>query len=182
MILLDKLFGRLGNRMFQMAYIYAQSRENGHDIYLQDPKYFGKYASEIKHMLGQNIPAQTNKVAIHVRRGDYVGNGFYVDLMLTDYYQRAMAEFPDSQFLVFSDDVAWCKDQAIFKDCEFSEGKNEEQDLNYMASCSGHIIANSSFSWWAAYLSPYTKKVIAPKAWYSDGVERTVCPNSWMRL
>ena len=51
-----------------------------------------------------------------------------------------------------------------------------------MASCVGHIIANSSFSWWGAFISPYTKKVIAPKNWYTDNIERTKCPNNWIKL
>jgi len=52
--------------------------------------------------------------------------------------------------------------------------------MNIMASCKGVITANSSFSWWGAYLSK--GKVIAPLAWYSDGVERTKCPNTWIRV
>lgn len=176
----DTIFGRLGNRLFQGAYIYAQMRRGElPDIYIQDSLYFEEYKDEIKALYGEGI-GKIDMVAIHVRRGDYVGNPFYVDLTETDYYQRAMADFIDEDFLVFSDDVEWCKQQDIFKDCEFSEGKSEVEDLNLMASCKGVIMANSSFSWWGAFLSK--GKIIAPKAWHPDGVERTKCLEKWKRL
>ncbi len=177
----DLIFGKLGNRMFQMAFAYSYAKDNGIDFYFQDEGFFRKYSSDIKLLFGASIPKKTDMVAIHVRRGDYVNNPFYVDLSNTSYYEDAMAEFQDAKFLVFSDDIEWCKKQSIFADCEFSE-KSELEDMNLMASCVGHIIANSSFSWWGAYISPYTKKVIAPKRWYTDNVERTMCPNNWLRL
>lgn len=176
----NRIFGRLGNQMFQGAYIYAQMKRGRiPDIYVQDPVYFDDYREDIRLLYGDKI-GHIDKVAIHVRRGDYVNNPFYVDLTKTSYYYNAMQLFPGEHFMVFSDDIEWCKQQEMFKGCSFSEGHDEIQDLNIMASCKGIIIANSSFSWWAAYLS--NAKVIAPKAWYADGVERTKCPSSWIRL
>ncbi len=121
-------------------------------------------------------------VGIHVRRGDYVGNPFYVDLSETDYYERAIEQFPpETEFLVFSDDTDFAEE--FFPEFEVFNGQDELEDLNMMASCSmGNIIANSSFSWWAAYLNPHGGKVVAPKAWHPDGVERTKCPDNWMRI
>lgn len=182
MIAMHLLSGRLGNQMFRHAYIYAQMRKGLiPDEYVQDEEYFKDYAREIKQIFGSGI-GKIDQVAIHVRRGDYVNNPFYVDLMKTGYYEKAMDEFPDASFLVFSDDIEWCKKQNIFSKCDFVEGNSELEDLNLMASCIGHIIANSSFSWWGAYLCPHNGKVIAPKLWYSDGVERTKCPNKWIRI
>lgn len=178
-----KLSGRLGNQMFQYAFLYTYAKEHGTDIYFQDPKYFEKYANEIKAIFGDMTwtgDEMTDFVSIHVRRGDYVGNGFYIDLTQTDYYQKAMAEFPNRQFLIFSDDIEWCKQQDIFKDYQFSEGRTEIEDLNLMMHCNGHIIANSTFSWWGAYLGK--GKTVAPKAWYTDELERTVCPKTWIRI
>ncbi len=171
--------------MFQYAFIYAWAKEHGTDIYLQDPKYFEKYANEIKALFGDATWHDTkmiDKVSLHVRRGDYVGNTFYVDLTQTDYYQKAMTEFPGRKFLVFSDNIKWCKEQEIFKDCDFSEGRTELEDLNLMMTCMGHILANSTFSWWGAWLGK--GKVVAPSVtnWYNDGIERTVCPKNWIRI
>jgi len=177
MIPITKLSGRLGNQMFQYAYLYSQMRMGRiPDVYVQNYEYFDMYSDEIKKLFGEDIE-KNNYVAIHVRRGDYVDNPFYVDLMKTDYYERAMAEFPDAKFKVFSDDVEWCAMQPIFKDCEFSENINELEDLNEIAGAKGIIMANSSFSWWGAYLS--NAIVISPKLWYSDNIERTKLLSNW---
>lgn len=186
-----KLFGGLGNRLFQMAYLYSQLRDGTiPDIYLQDPKYFDDYQRDIKILYGQDI-GFTDKVAIHVRRGKnpsnpeepaYSDNPYYVNLCETGYYYNAMQLFPSKEFLVFSDDIEWCKTRDVFKNCSFSEGNNEIDDLNAMASCNGHITANSSFSWWGAYLSPHGGKVVAPKNWYADGERRTECPKEWTKI
>lgn len=185
MIPIWKLSGRLGNQMFRHAYIYTQMR-NGRilDEYVQNPEYFEMYSDEIKHMFGTGI-GSIDRVCLQVRRGDYVNNPYYVDLMKTDYYQKAMAMFPNEKFLVFSDDIEWCKQQEIFKDCEFNINKEDWEDINSIASCNrGHIIANGSFGWWGAYLSPHNTKVVAPSVnnWYSDGIERTKCPKKWTRI
>lgn len=172
--------GGLGNNLFQFAHIYAQARRGEiPDIYLQDPKYFGDFAGEIQSLYGQGVEP-IDMVSIHIRRGDYVNNPFYTNLSDTNYYEDAIAEFSKgTKFLVFSDDREFAK--RTFPDFQVFEGKDEIEDFNMMAACSGgNIIANSSFSWWAAFTNPsFTKKVIAPKSWYSDGVERTVCPKEW---
>ena len=148
--------GRLGNQMFQFAYIYAQMRKGlVPDVYLQSEEYFAEVKDEIKQLYGASYTKQPTLpyVSIHVRRGDYVNNSYYVDLFQNGYYERAMQLFPSSKFMVFSDDLEWCKKQEVFKDCEFSEGFGEIEDMNRMIACEGHIIANSSYSWWAAYIS-----------------------------
>lgn len=180
---ITKLSGRLGNQMFQYAYLYSQARDKLiPDVYIQDEKYFEKYKDEIKGLYGSDI-GSLPYIAVHVRRGDYVDNTFYVDLFEDGYYERAMELFPDERFLIFSDDIEWCKKQELFSFCAlFSEGKSEVDDLNAMASCKGHIIANSSFSWWGAYLSPHGGKVVAPKKWFTDGVERVGLLDSWITI
>lgn len=186
----DFFTGRLGNRMFQIAFLYADAKRGLiPDWYLQDPKYFHGYRDEIKQLFGEGI-GYLEQVGIHIRRGanpvnpaepKYSENPFYVNLCDTDYYERAMEKFPDDDFLVFSDDPDWCKEK--FKDnkrVQVMEKGDEIEDFNLLASCKDQIIANSSFSWWAAYLNPNpSKRVIAPKQWYADGVERTKIPNEW---
>ncbi len=177
--------GRMGNKMFQLAYIHSQFRKGLiPDIYVQDPAYFEDCKEEIRIMYGYGI-VPVDRVGIHIRRGDYVLNPFYVDLMTTGYYERAMALFPNERFLVFSDDIEWCKQQELFKDCEFSEGKTEVEDMNLLAGCKHQIIANSSFSLWCGILNPnLNKKVICPPEtkYYSDGIVRTKYPNYFIQL
>lgn len=164
--------------MFQGAYIYSQWRQRMiPDIYVQDYTYFDEYRDEIRKLYGDGI-GKIDKIAIHVRRGDYIDNPFYVDLSKIDYYRRAINEFPNEKFIVLSDDVAFCKKYFMEIDkCEFSLG-DELEDLNMMASCKGIIMSNSSFSWWAAYLSN-AKVVIAPKEWHTDKIERTKLLPEW---
>lgn len=182
------IFGRLGNSLFQYATLYAKSRDEGTDFYFQNPKYFEKYEKEIKQLFGEGIKP-IDMISIHVRRGGnplnpnepkYSKNPFYTDLCSTDYYEKAMEQFPDADFLVFSDDIEWCKWQFKGKQFTFCEEQDEIKAFNLMAGCKGHICANSSFSYWCAYVGG--GKTIAPKKWYTDGVERTVCPKSWLRL
>lgn len=187
---IDKQFGRMGNRLFQLAYIYAQFRDgNIPDIYLQDCKYFDKYRNELQDLFGVNKQGGNNAISIHVRRGSnpsnpeepaYSDNPFYVNLMRTDYYEKAMEQFKEEKlrFWVFSDDIEWCKKQPIFKDCEFVSSGSEEGDFEWMARCKGHIIANSSFSYMAAYLGG--GKTIYPKQWFSDGNQRVGFPSDWI--
>lgn len=175
----DKLFGRLGNRLFQMATLFAYSKDNDVDIYFQDPKWFEKYEDEIKVLFAPR-GKPINQVAIHVRRGDYINNPFYVNLTETTYYDDAIKLFPNDTFIVFSDDIEWCKNYFIGDHFDFSEGNSEVEDLDLMSSCKAVITANSSFSWWGGFLC--RGNVVAPLAWHPDKVERTVCPSNWIRL
>lgn len=178
----SKIFGRLGNNLFQGAYIYAKFLDGEiPDIYLQDPIYFDHHREELRKLYG--TPTETiDYVAIHVRRGDYVNNHFYVNLWETDYYEKAMSLFPNEKFLIFSDDPDWCEENFIGDEYSVSYG-TELEDFNLMSSCKAIITANSSFSWWAAYLSN-CGKVVAPSVenWYTDNIERTKCPESWIRI
>ena len=104
----------------------------------------------------------------------------------TNYYEQAITNFSSNdRFLVFSDDIEWCKSVLFLQGIQFdfSEGKTVEEDLALMASCKGIIMANSSLSWWGAFLSN-ANKIIAPNVehWYTDKIERTVCPKSWIRI
>lgn len=175
--------GRFGNEMFRDAFIYALWRDGLiPDVYLQDERYFKKYEPEIRQRYGDFI-STVPFVGIHVRRGDYVNNPFYTDLSTTGYYRDAMSRFPGSQFLVFSDDTQFCKEYFKQDNVKVVEGGTQLSDFNGLASCEHQIIANSSFSWWAAWLNPNpNKKVIAPLAWHPDGIERTKIPSEWTRI
>lgn len=184
-----KLFGGLGNRLFQMAYLYARVKDGTiPDIYIQDEKWFENVKDEIKALYGQGIES-IDMVSLHIRRGDYIGNPFYVNLAETDYYEKAMEQFPNDKFLVFcadrqggndDADMAWCKRMFTGSNFEFYRGKDEIDDFNTMASCKGHIMANSSFSWWTAYLGG--GKTVCPKLWYTNGKEGIKPLGDWIQL
>lgn len=187
------IFGRLGNSLFQYAYIYAQMKRGEiPDIFVQNPKYFEEYKDEIKALFSEGI-GYFPYVAMHVRRGKnpinpnepaYSENDFYVNLMDTKYYAHAIDHFPRRKFLIFSDDMEFARANFQGEIFGYDESETDLEAFNKFASCTDHIIANSSFSWWGAYLSPNGGKVVAPSVnnWYSDGVERTVCPPEWIRI
>ena len=112
----------------------------------------------------------SNICSLHVRRGDYQGKSEYHTMLSSDtnYYQTCIQgilhKFPNTTFVIFSDDVEWCKasfpSQAIFP-----EMRSQYEDMCLMTMCDTHIIANSSFSWWGAWLSD-SNLVIAPRAWF----------------
>lgn len=194
MIPIQKITGRMGNQMFQFAYLYTQTKEgNIPDFYLQDYRYFEKYEKEIKELFGTDI-GYLPYVAIHLRVGGnpinseepkYIDNPYYTPLAKTGYYIDAINLFPNRKFLVFSDDIAFAKTYFEGDKFAFDDSENDLDSLNRMASCDSQIIANSSFSYWAAYLNKNPAKiVVAPTVdkWYKDGIERTICPPTWIRV
>ena len=193
---LDFYSGRTGNRLFQMAYLYAQMREGKiPDWYVQDYRHFEKYLDELRGMFSDGI-GYLPYVAMHIRRGKnpvnpdepaYSENSFYVNLMKTKYYANAIDHFVGRRFLIFSDDMEFAKKNFQGEIFAYDESENDIEAFNKFASCESHIIANSSWSYWGALLSPkhggVDKKVVAPnpKLWYNDGNEvRTVCPPHWI--
>ena len=187
MIDLTKITGRLGNQMFEFAALYSLTKSLGHDYYCQDEMWFKSNAETIKQMFRQGNPFNPiDKVAIHVRRGDYLKpphNSFHTDLTSTDYYEKAIKEFPNDDFLVFSDDIEWCKSHLNGSGFYYYEGHDEIDDLNLMMRCKGHIVANSTYSWWGAYLSSQNHVVCPPEEkCFKDGIIRMKFPEKWQRL
>jgi len=189
----DKQFGRYGNRFFQLAFIWGQFREGKiPDIYLQDYRYFDKYREELRQLFKQE-GEPLDYVSIHIRRGKnpdnpdepaYSDNNFYVDLIKTDYYKKAIEQFRGEKFMIFSDDddILWNMSD-LLPETEYEISYSSELgDFNKMARCKSHIIANSSYSYWCAYLSG--NKTIAPSVenWYTSGKELTICPSEWIRI
>ena len=175
--------------------------------YWQSEKYFDNVESQIRadftfkpplKMLNAELASkigQMNAVSLHVRRGDYANNPKTTamhGLCPMDYYLSAIryiAERVESPyFYIFSDDIDWVKDNLnINFPCEYighNHGAESYNDMRLMSLCKHHIIANSSFSWWGAWLNPNAEKiVVSPKRWFS--IEKNaldLIPQSWVRL
>ena len=114
-------------------------------------------------------PDIESTVFLHVRGGDYVGNALHhVDL--TQYYSRAIALFPpETKFTLFTNDVEYTKSQPWLQHISYSIVDNESEldSLFLMTQCAGGICANSTFSWWGAYLNP-TRTLTLPSAWFAQ--------------
>ena len=171
--------------------------------YFQSEKYFAHNRDLILDMIqlpyamgqeieneNQEIVSLENKTAIHVRRGDYVKLSHAHPVLSTEYYKKAIDIIgSDTNYVVFSDDIAWCKQDEFFASLPnviFSSGRSEIEDLYLMSICNNNIIANSTFSWWGAWLNKNNDKtVIGPVTWF--GPAKTVntndiVPESWRKI
>ncbi len=183
MIPIEKISGRLGNQMFIYAFMLNYARTHGiNDSYFpQHMEWFSESANYIKAIYSQDI-GSVDKVGIHVRRDDYLDENRLQYALPVEYYEKAMSYFPNKQFVVCSDDIEWCRKQGVFKGCEFSSGNTEIEDMNLLASCNqGLIIANSTFSWWSAYLNPHNCKIIAPLKWDKEYKVFSM-PDTWILI
>lgn len=114
----------------------------------------------------------TESVALHIRRGDFVGSNLH-DLCTEKYYINAIdfikGQVPKAIFFVFSDDMAYCKSFLERQpNCIFVEAQNTVTAFWLMKQCEHFILSNSSFSWWAQYLNVTKKIVVAPPKWFND--------------
>jgi len=137
--------------------------------------------------------ASCNAVSIHVRRGDYVKKRRLWSLgavCSSTYYRNAIdhvgAHVRRPRFFVFSDDLDWARQNVNAEDVvhvDINRGSASFRDMQLMSLCKHHIIANSSFSWWGAWLNAHPGKlVIAPDIWLRDAAMPDVVPGSWMRV
>ena len=170
--------------------------------YFQTEKYFKHieyqiraeftFLDEILEPCKEMIGTIDDPIALHVRRGDYVINSENHFNLPLEYYEAALKHFDDNRnVLVFSDDPKWCHEQSIFDDDRFIISENEDNrvDLCLMSLCNDFIIANSTYSWWGAWLSSNkNKKVIAPVQWFGksgytkDHDTKDLIPETWMRI
>jgi hypothetical protein len=154
----------------------------------------GKHEELIRKTFLSGLSSTLNKswVGIHVRRGDFLKPPFSdVHYVQTEtYYRAALEKFKDKEieFKIFSDDLEWCKSQLFFQDLEkkeFVEETNEIRALSLMASCSGGFIcANSTFSWWGAFLGAYKYRspICVPNEWMRGFDTRELFPREWIHI
>ena len=135
--------------------------------YFQSSKYFDDCDDVIRSKILLD-KIDKDFCSIHVRRGDYLSLQDKHPVLPIDYYNSAMSVIQSDKYVVFSDDIEWCKSAFIGEQFMFFEG-NPYHSLNAMASCKDHITANSSFSWWGSYLgNAEGKRIVAPKDWFGQ--------------
>jgi hypothetical protein len=128
-------------------------------------------------------------VSLHVRRGDYVqpDSEDWGNLAADGYYERAVRAIGDDvTYLVFSDDLAWCRRSLGLERMEFVD-VDHCTALCLMTGCEVNVVANSSFSWWGAYLNP-RREVYAPSRWFGrampppNDVQNDIVPPAWRTI
>lgn len=151
------------------------------DGYFQSDKYFKDILS-VKELRDRfYCPQKTLEYPfIHVRRGDYLALSEYHTVLGIDYYNKAMELLPAEKYYVVSNDIAWCKEN--FSDSKFMiVDEDHISTFHLMTSCRSGIIANSSFSWWGAYLSIDPQLYIAPKNWFGPKYSHNDTTNLYNR-
>lgn len=136
--------------------------------YFQSWKYFHHCQEYIRqHLCPTHIEDLKDYCCIHVRRGDYLRYPEHHPTQTIQYYMSAIEKIPVKKFMVFSDDAAWCKQHFTGVDFTVNDTSSVASDFQRMTSCGYFIIANSSFSWWPAWLSKNEGKVVvAPSNWF----------------
>ena len=168
--------------------------------YFQTEKYFSEISDEVKRdftfkenilSVAKNYRSQIDGnevISLHVRRGDYVNQPWHGCCPL-EYYEQALSMLDkDLPVIIFTDDPNWVLNENIFGSDRFyvSQGNSNLFDMCLMSLCNYHIIANSSFSWWGAWLSD-SKKVISPKRWFGPPLSeqnntKDLVPNRWIKI
>lgn len=202
-----KLLGRKKKHYVQNDFKFINEVFGLDNVYLDGYWQSEKYFIDIQHIIRQEFMFKnmlditnqeiverinnTNSVSIHIRRGDYVSNpdAFKVHGGITtlDYYMRAIniikENIDNPVFFVFSDDMEWAKanlslDNSYFID--WNTGVNSYKDMQLMSYCKHNIIANSSFSWWGAWLNRNKSKlVVAPNRWFNTIIAEDIIVDNW---
>jgi hypothetical protein len=175
------------------------------DGYWQNEKYFSDIKSDICKAFTFSVPIgnsmkkliermeDENSVSLHVRRGDYVtieNQGVYGNICTTDYYERAIRYINENvenpHFYLFSDDICWVREN-IYREgmtvIDINNEGNSYMDMFLMSTCRHHIIANSTFSWWGAWLGTYAGKiVVSPSRWFQNHKTTDIICKGWVRI
>lgn len=168
-------------------------------VYLQDLALWGGREDEIRRLLRPSprafaeadathadLLALPDKTAVHVRRGDFLQPRMPHEPCPASYYEAAadlvLAEAPDTRFVVFSDDIGWCRRELRLADPVFVEGNPNWLDLTLMTRCEHHICANSTFSWWGAFLSGDPSPIVPWLAGTIPEEFRRIHPPHWREL
>lgn len=176
--------------------------------YFQAPAYFGEVADDVRARVSAYLRTmvtdtgrdfidgahESNSVAVHVRRGDYVTNpaaAAHHGTLGVDYYTQALRQVrmdPTARVTWFSDDLHWVRDNLAAEGdslCADEWSTEPGGEIALMASCRTRIIANSSFSWWAGYLGRQPEvggRVVAPSSWFAQNDKPSdLIPDSWVQ-
>ena len=165
----SKYFSKYRDKILELFQLSSQEQK-----YVDD--YFSKVKSEFKEC--------KQVVSLHVRRGDYLKLPDFHTNLTMEYYTKAIENFPSALFMVFSDDIEWCKENIKIPNVHYVS-ERDVIDLSLMSKCDSHILANSSFGWWGAYLNTKPdKKVVAPSRWFvkDDLDTRDLYEAGWIKI
>ncbi|WP_051212665.1 alpha-1,2-fucosyltransferase [Butyrivibrio fibrisolvens] len=202
-----------GKRSHAGTYYHEDDLDNNYhaDVLSLDDKYLEgnwqseKYFEDIREIILKNYSfnisdtklnnlcneiGNCNSVSIHIRRGDYLGNSLYESICTETYYEKAIEYFKEHVnnpvFFIFSDDIEYAKKQyqgEEFVVIEGFYGNRSHYDMYLMSKCKYNIVANSSFSWWGAWLNVYSEKIVlCPEKWSTEYEFKYTPCDSWIKI
>ena len=168
---------------FQSEKYFKRNRKKVIDLVTSDVLNYSKAKDRYSKLVNQN---QTT-TSIHIRRGNYLSLKEYHVSLTPDYYYKAIEKVNPDKVLVFSDDLNFCKETFSGAEFIFINPEKDIQDLYLMSMCDNNIIANSTFSWWGAWINQKEeRKVIAPTKWFgpkNSNIEtKDVIPEEWIKV
>lgn len=189
----DPRFGSLGAQTYLVGYWQSARYFDDSGDAIRSELTFASMPNAVNAHWLARIGAVADAVCVHVRRGDYLNAAQlnHHGLCSPGYYRRAMRlvreRAPAAQFFIFSDDWPWCREHLAESDTVVVDANDPgaaQDELRLMASCRHHIIANSSLSWWAAWLAARGGQiVIAPKPWFTRTADTPdLLPAGWLAL
>lgn len=172
--------------------------------YFQNTMYIEEFESDIRKLISfkagiglESLSILNSKrdnseqklVSMHVRRGDYLGIQEVLPVCSINYYLSAIRKIKlevgeNIKFIIFSDDIAWCRKNLQVDNCYYFEHKDIATNLRAISLCDHHIIANSSFSWWGAWISN-AELVIRPGKWFGLAGPKNfdqMFPTGWVSI
>ena len=203
------------NKYFYKIYTEKKEFEYDYDIFLQRSTFFVgvwqveayfkaiekdifeaftfKVPTDKKNKSIINAINNCNAVSVHIRRGDYLNENWAAKLVViknNTYYNNALKyiveKVDNPQFFIFSDDVAWVKENLKIPDgiyVDFNKGQSSYIDMYLMSLCKHNIIANSSFSWWGAWLNKNSNKIVVmPSKWFNRDYCDGIFPTEWVTI
>jgi len=189
------------NFPFEYSNIFLPKNEDFFvDGFFQSEKYFKHNRDKILELFNVDLSIKkiieskysflNNKktTSIHVRRGDYIKYPNHHPIQSINYYMDCinMLEKDTDIFVIFSDDIEWCKENLKNDKCYFIENEKDYVELYLMSICNNNIICNSSFSWWGAWMNENkNKKVMGPKKWFGPAITHSsddIIPEEWIKL
>jgi hypothetical protein len=169
--------------------------------YYQSEKYFAKNENKINSLILSDFDrfglandkfnalfnCDDTVVSLHVRRGSYLKLKDHHTNLSLEYYKKALSLVDHTKVLIFSDEIEYCRENFIDKKYFFHYSEDDLLDLYLMSLCHNNIIANSTYSWWGAWLNKNkNKKIIAPKKWFGPSNShfdtKDLIPESWIKI
>lgn len=167
------------------------------DGFFQSEDYFKHNEVKVREVLG--VPKKVSEIieskyrslfnvrttGIHVRRGDYLRYQSHHPTQSLQYYEKGIQLFNDTEkFIIFSDDIGWCKENFIGDQYFFVEGEKDYVEIYLMSMCDNVITSNSSFSWWGAWLND-NDTMVGPNLWFGPAItfsDKDIIPKTWTKF